>query len=608
MADQQLNIKLNAIDNASKALTDVKKEITNLGNSTDKVSSSFLTFKNAILAVTAYIGSVTIREVINTTAKFEDLRTTLSTITRSTESGAEAFRLLNDLSKKSQFDIGQLSDSFITLYNSGINPTEKLLKTFIDTANRTAKPIDTLNDLTRLFARGTQGGFGIQALQQLVANGVPVFDILQQKLGLNKDAIMKMSQEAGSPKIILDALLSGLEERASRSADRVDNLGTRLDALYKNLQNVLFALGDTKLLNNFIDSINNLFIALKPLTNEIGVVFLGALNILTGAFNILTVAIKEYYDWQEILKKTISGLLAPFKVVTDYIEKSVVKAFNTVKDIFQKLSKAYTDFKESILGKPVEVAVDKGKLPELPKVETKEISEFEKILNGINIQLGVAKSGFDSIYTSVGKVVVDGVKGISKGIAEAIVLGKSLNESFKTLAQNILVSLLQRLIEEQLIRLGMIAIEQLKLFIAKQQTAEIVKQNALLQQRQSMTGGGGGGFLGSLFTMGFNLFAGGGSVPLDAPNFYNPVGEFAEGGSVRGGMPYTVGERGRELFVPSTNGTIVPNHDLRGGTNITFNIQANDVRGIRELLIDNRATIINLVNQGANQKGKSNVV
>ena len=47
---------------------------------------------------------------------------------------------------------------------------------------------------------------------------------------------------------------------------------------------------------------------------------------------------------------------------------------------------------------------------------------------------------------------------------------------------------------------------------------------------------------------------------------------------------------------------------LGGATNITFNIQANDVRGIRELLIDNRATIINLVNQGANAKGKSNIV
>ena len=94
-------------------------------------------------------------------------------------------------------------------------------------------------------------------------------------------------------------------------------------------------------------------------------------------------------------------------------------------------------------------------------------------------------------------------------------------------------------------------------------------------------------------------------TPIDA----SVVSPFAEGGSVRGGMPITVGERGRELFVPSTNGTIVPNQDLNSsGMNITFNIQANDVRGIKELLIDNRATIINLVNQGANQKGKSNVV
>ena len=154
----------------------------------------------------------------------------------------------------------------------------------------------------------------------------------------------------------------------------------------------------------------------------------------------------------------------------------------------------------------------------------------------------------------------------------------------------------------------MIALEQLKLFISKQQTAEIVKQNALLAQQQSIGGSKGGGFLATIARIGFNAFAGGGSVPLDAPNFYNPVME-AEGGAVRGGMPITVGERGRELFVPNTSGTIVPNHDLAGsGMNITFNIQANDVRGIKELLIDNRATIINLVNQGANQKGKSNVV
>ena len=134
-------------------------------------------------------------------------------------------------------------------------------------------------------------------------------------------------------------------------------------------------------------------------------------------------------------------------------------------------------------------------------------------------------------------------------------------------------------------------------------TSELIKQ-ASISSSSSL----GGSFLGTIARIGFNAFAGGGSVPLDAPNVYNPVGEFAEGGAVKGGMPITVGERGREMFIPSSNGTIVPNQDLGGGTNITFNIQANDVRGIKELLIDNRATIINLVNQGANAKGRSNVV
>jgi phage-related minor tail protein len=173
-------------------------------------------------------------------------------------------------------------------------------------------------------------------------------------------------------------------------------------------------------------------------------------------------------------------------------------------------------------------------------------------------------------------------------------LGKSLQGTLKAVGQSILVDILKSqisLIAKLLIQLA---------------TEKLITQEKIIQA--SISSGGGGGFLGTLAKIGFNAFAGGGSVPLDAPNLYNPVGEFAEGGSVRGGMPITVGERGREMFIPSSNGTIVPNQDLGGGTNITFNIQANDVRGIKELLIDNRATIINLVNQGANAKGRSNVV
>lgn len=59
-------------------------------------------------------------------------------------------------------------------------------------------------------------------------------------------------------------------------------------------------------------------------------------------------------------------------------------------------------------------------------------------------------------------------------------------------------------------------------------------------------GGSGGGLLDGLFK---NLFAPGRAM----------------GGSVSAGQPYTVGENGRELFVPTTPGKIIPNGKLGGG-------------------------------------------
>ena len=40
-------------------------------------------------------------------------------------------------------------------------------------------------------------------------------------------------------------------------------------------------------------------------------------------------------------------------------------------------------------------------------------------------------------------------------------------------------------------------------------------------------------------------------------------------------QPYLVGEKGPELFVPKGNGTIVPNHQVSGGSNIVVNVDAS---------------------------------
>lgn len=61
----------------------------------------------------------------------------------------------------------------------------------------------------------------------------------------------------------------------------------------------------------------------------------------------------------------------------------------------------------------------------------------------------------------------------------------------------------------------------------------------------------------------------------------------ANGGSVTSGTPYVVGEKGAELFVPSSNGTIIPNGGMAGGTTINLTVNgAIDAEGTARTIVD----------------------
>jgi hypothetical protein len=71
---------------------------------------------------------------------------------------------------------------------------------------------------------------------------------------------------------------------------------------------------------------------------------------------------------------------------------------------------------------------------------------------------------------------------------------------------------------------------------------------------------------------------------------------FADGGNPPVGVPSMVGERGPELFVPRTAGTIIPNNKLgdMGGTvnNITnYNIDAIDTKSFEERILSSSKAV-----------------
>jgi hypothetical protein len=369
--------------------------------------------------------------------------------------------------------------------------------------------------------------------------------------------------------------------------ERANNLSVALSKIGKESDLLLLRIGDQGLTK----SINDLADAFGSLTKEGDALlqFLGKLIIIP--VDITTGFIKFVRDVANALKFTLK------------------QEINDVNKEFDKLLGKTKDANINVSGTLTSPSKITGISTGLPKKEPQisPILDFQFVIKKIieDNQDRLDKIN-DAFLTTAGltKTITDtlntGISQFSEKIAESIVLGKQLSDVFKNIGQSLLISILKTNIE-------ILAREILNLFYKKLQTFEIVQQIGKLleqlaveraitreQERRASAnsrGGGGGGLdLGTIFNIGKSIFG-------------------AEGGAIRGGMPITVGERGRELFVPNTSGTIVPNHDLaKMGNHITFNIQANDVRGIRELLIDNRATIINLVNQGANQKGKSNLV
>ena len=195
-----------------------------------------------------------------------------------------------------------------------------------------------------------------------------------------------------------------------------------------------------------------------------------------------------------------------------------------------------------------------------------------------------------SISNELTKLIQSSVKSFSKSLAESLVYGKKLNASLKELAQKIMVQILERMIE----RLTLLGIEKvLEIAIAKWQDyrkRQIDAQNQSLKQQIALQaillamGGGGGG--GSMFSF------------------------FQHGGAIRKGQPAIVGERGPEVFIPNTSGQITQSARGTGGgsTNVNFSITTLDASGFSDMLVQNRGTISNIINQAVNERGSGNIV
>tara|TARA_R110000765_G_scaffold25698_1_gene63133 strand:+ start:3393 stop:5087 length:1695 start_codon:yes stop_codon:yes gene_type:complete len=505
-----------------------------------------------------------IKDIVMTNSRFEDLRTTLSSVTGSAEEGAEAFDFISKFATKTQFGVEDLTKTFIKLKAAGITPTQELMTTFTDTAAITSDQIGSLEAVTDLFARTVSGGLGLEEIQRLGDRGVPVLAILEEKLGLSRNEISEFGKTAAGAAKITQAFTEGINERFGGSTQ--------------------------KLIENTSTKFSNLGIALKNAADDIGEKLKPAIGDTTVA---LTAFIEENEETITSIARFVGGALSMFVKVLGEVFSAVFKVVGAIAKLGNGIKDLLTFGKE-------EIKLDNKRIENLRKfndayktstkaieVQVHAVKEAKAATEELDEKQKDLEISFNHNVTAQ-ELLVSGMNSFNdaatSALTDVIFQAKTLNEALSSI-----VNVALRALVEGFIQLAVVTpiLEFIKKFLIDQGILQD-KLNSKLKQEIGLR------TVLAFLTGGASIFSG-----------------RASGGPVSANTPYIVGERGPEMFVPNSSGSIVPNNQLSSGgsamggaTNINFNINAVDAQGFDELLLSRKGLIIGTIQQAFRQQGR----
>ena len=616
------NIDLNVVVRNQQALGKLNRDL-------DQASKSSLNLGRAAKAAAGALAAIgvgaAIRGIIQTTAAFQDLRTSLSSVTGSAQAGAEAFQFITQFATETQFSVEDLSKSFIKLKAAGIEPTQELLTLFTDTAAITTDQIGTLEAVTDLFARTVSGGLGLEEIQRLGDRGVPVLRILEEQLGLTRNQISEYGKTAEGAQKITEAFAKGIrKEFGGATQALLGNLNVAFSNLGIQVRTAadIFGQGLSPVIKDSTDDLTRLINQNEQLIRQLGQDFGEAAKFAIKNIEGITFAVTALFAvfGKSPLGRVISGLIA-LGTLANKVKKDFEKNF-------PEASKALGKFvdqaaaKVGLLNKEVqEASFDEGDISgdgfiavgykaESAKESTARLNEelkklkeslpfleknaqdaldaltmddvrfgLEKTLEGFNLniaQIDVFADAFKAFGTTA-----------SSELTDVILNAKTLDEALGNIARATMRALIQGFIN---LGITIFILEPLAKWLrgqidSQKKLNKELKTEIALRTILSFFGGGGGG------------------IPF-----------FANGGRTAANQPIIVGERGPELFVPDTGGEVIPNNELGVGTgdgggvgdnvNVTFNINTIDATDFDDLLTTRQDLIIGLINRGLAERGK----
>jgi len=469
--------------------------------------------------------------ILDTTRKFEDLRATLQANTGSLKETEDAFEMILKFTAGTTFQVDQVTKAFIEFRRIGIKPTEADLRGIGNVAAAQGVSID---EIAQAIFRG--GTTSIEQLQSLGFTAKTSGDKMQisfkdttREIDKSVESVMKFVREVGETEFA-----DGIEQRANTLTGALSNLGDATDAFQAAIGEAGFKQSSIALVRSLTAMTNESNGAAVAIGKELGgaiktthgliIIFNEALN---GLVNLLSKPEEETFFSMSV--DFITNLIDKLPTAANMLKQSLRIAKELAElEIFNRELDAFANFEggDDVVRKEGESIAD-AIIRTLKEADVDSVSESVK---GLSI----------AFTDELKQAVISTSSAFTKDFVDSLLEGENALDSFKNFAKNIVSQIIS-------------------IFLQMAVVNEILNRVFNLK---------GDAKLDTLFSSGS-----GSAVPAEAG-----------GGTIQRNTPTLVGERGAEIFVPNTGGTIMNNMNSKnamgGGSPIIVNQSVNFATGV----------------------------
>ena len=543
----------------------------------------------ALVAALAVVGA-TISKVAKVGMGFEDLRDSINTVFGGINQGEQAMQKIFTFAQTTPFQIEDVTKAFIQLKAVGVEPSMDMLQTFADTASTSVDQLGAFQALVRITQRAASGGLGLEELNQLDERGIPALKILTTELGMTKEELTKFGKTTEGAATMIDTLVAALNKQfGGAMTNKMDNLSTKASNMgiaFKQLADAVFTggLGDRlkKLTDRLTAFANESARSVRVATGQatLGDIVedrtgktdkLSDVDQLKLSRNIIREYTTDINKLLQLKTQSEDGTFPPvdFSVESQMELEILQREVKLLEQVNKKINARIEAERQLKLEKKDDKVTEEF-TPEQKFIEflsplQKLAKDAEDPLKEINAQLAL----IDEILQSEDKTELLKFYGLTEEQIGAVVdsLGLLKEEMGKTdEVTDAMAETLERASDQfandfinalQNGENALVSFRNLVGDMIQQVIAEFLKMQVIKPM------------MNALFTA------------VGLPTM--PTGK-AGGGTVQGGQATVVGERGPEIFVPNTGGTVMNNMNSKnamgGGGTTVINQSINFATGI----------------------------